>query len=123
MKIKKHGSKYETKPNVESFECENCGCEFTVKEGEYYRDYSGAENSSDYYTVRSITISYTTKDYLVCSCPECHKIVKKIVERKVNSYQPLTTWTTTLKNDTNTTVTGDVKDYTISSSTTGDIKE
>lgn len=123
MKIKKHGSKYEIKPNTESFECENCGCEFIAKEDEYYRDFGGAEASSDYYTARSITISYTVKDYLVCSCPECHKIIMKVVERKVNSYQPITTWTTTLKNDTNTTVTGDVKDYTISSSTTGDIKE
>lgn len=85
MKIKKHGDTYNkgAEEKKEKFKCENCGCEFTAEEDEYYRDYGGADapdwtnTVSLTYTVRSVT-----KDYLVCSCPECYKIVKKIKERK-----------------------------------------
>lgn len=76
MKITKHGIKHEQA--VETFKCESCGCEFSAKKDEYYIDYDGASYTS---FVNTCSISYTTKDYLVCSCPECHKIVKKIRER------------------------------------------
>lgn len=88
MKIKKHGKMFEKEPPipVEKFVCDSCGCEFTCKDDEYYVDFGGADSScfpfsiSTTYTYRTIT-----KDYLICSCPECHKIVKKIRERKSDS--------------------------------------
>ena len=83
MRIKKHGKMYEKEPpvKVEKFKCENCNCEFTCTDDEYYVDFGGANwNSSDGVYI-TYTICSTIKDYLVCSCPECHKIVKKIRER------------------------------------------
>lgn len=86
MRIKKHGNMFDKKPEeikVEKFKCGNCGCEFTCKDDEYYVDLCGADNgwTTTYYTSLTYTIGATVKDYLVCSCPECHKVVKKIRER------------------------------------------
>lgn len=95
MKIRKHGKKY-TKEQIktEAFECKNCDCEFTCKEDEYYVDIGGADSN---YCGSSLTYTISTviKDYLVCSCPECHKIVKKIRERKNVYYTSLTGTSTT----------------------------
>ena len=89
MKIKKHGDKIEKKSKPVSFKCDNCGCEFSAKEDEYYRDFGGAEKSGSIWS-GSISVSYTIKDYLVCSCPECYKIVKVEDERENTSFQSIT---------------------------------
>ena len=71
MDIKKHGG-LDTPKNIEEFVCENCGCEFTAHDEEYYVDRcvdSNALNIAGYQA--------TVKDIYVCSCPECHIIVKK----------------------------------------------
>ena len=106
MKIRKHGNQYtkEKPERTESFKCDNCDCEFSVKEDEYYTDYGGADNNSwTIGTSCTYTISAVIKDYLVCSCPECHKICKKITERKNNlittsSTSPVVTYATTMGN-------------------------
>lgn len=115
MKIKKHGKFVkEEKPNTEKFSCDNCGCEFTALEDEFYVDLAGAESwscSSLTYTISSST----TKDYLVCSCPECHKIVKKIRERNTPiSY--------TYANSTSGTSVKSDKDYVTISCNADDLK-
>lgn len=82
MKIQKHGKKYKQESNIETFKCDNCGCEFTVKQDEYYTDKninSGTAGITQ--TVSYYTISSKITDRLICSCPECHKIVSKITER------------------------------------------
>lgn len=82
MKIEKHGELFKgstKKDKYEQFKCENCGCEFSVKEDEYYRD-SGTNNLIT-------TSTYTTWspfDTLVCSCPECYKICKKSCYKTYN---------------------------------------
>lgn len=79
MRIKKHGNTYkETGPkeHYEKFICDNCGCVFTAKDNEYYRDVGGERRNT-------ITITYsicTPKDILACSCPECHKMIQKMVD-------------------------------------------
>ena len=98
MKINKHGKIFnkEETTTKEKFTCENCECEFTAKDDEYYVDFGGADSSG--WTVGSsitYTISTVTKDYLVCSCPECHKICKKIRERKTENYYTNSNITTT----------------------------
>lgn len=92
MKIKKHGKMFEKEPPipVEKFVCNSCDCEFTCKNNEYYVDFGGANSSCSPFSISTTTTYYytyrpTIKDYLICSCPECHKIVKKIRERKSNS--------------------------------------
>ena len=88
MKVKKHGNKIkETK--TESFECKSCGCEFEAKEDEFYIDKRGAEPCYEKKDVCTISISTVEKDYFVCSCPECHKIVLKIHEREKENFIPL----------------------------------
>lgn len=85
MKIEKHGKVYyKESEKTEKFKCDNCGCEFTAKEDEYYIDYNGA-NYTPINTISTYTISLIAKDIYVCSCPECSKIVKKIHERKTDS--------------------------------------
>lgn len=97
MKIKKHGKEYvkEPSPKVEKFVCNECGCEFTALEDEYYVDYCGAEGQEVYRCYSTVTYTWSNnhKDYLVCSCPECHKIIKKIRERenKIHDYYTCTT--------------------------------
>ena len=83
MKINKHGKKHE-ESKKEEFRCDNCGCEFAVKPDEYYIDYGarvayGPKDCTTYelHTNYTVTVSTTMKDVYVCSCPECHKIVKK----------------------------------------------
>lgn len=84
MKISKHGKKYKTNGS-EEFKCDNCGCEFTAEKDEYYI------HAGDWPTVTtSCVIGYSITDYLVCSCPECHKIVKKTRTRPNTIYTPLT---------------------------------
>lgn len=68
MKITFHG-KHKEEKDVESFKCPVCGCRFECEKDEYYVD--------DNYFTNGITISTCTKKRLVCSCPECHKIVEK----------------------------------------------
>lgn len=94
MKIKKHGKMFnkEEPIHTERFKCDSCGCEFTCKDDEYYTDVGGADwhCGSGSITTTTYTISTTIRDYLVCSCPECHKIIKKVRERK-NSWYTTTT--------------------------------
>lgn len=74
MNVTKHGKDKEEKVIAESFICENCGCEFTAKENEFYvehRPYSINGLSATYFTC-----GYATDKY-ICSCPECHKIIVK----------------------------------------------
>lgn len=132
MKIKKHGKMFEKEPPipVEKFVCNSCGCEFTCKNDEYYVDFGGANSSCSPFSISTTSTYYayrtTIKDYLICSCPECHKIVKKIRERKsdgitVPSYNinlnskisgtnSATTATRKDTYDTYTTITGSAKD-------------
>ena len=71
MKIKKHGKKYDKiTVKTEDFTCSSCGCEFSAKEDEYYTVTGLSAISVSAYT-------YTCNGTLVCSCPECHKIVTK----------------------------------------------
>ena len=90
MKIKKHGKLFnkEQPIHTEKFKCDSCGCEFTCKDDEYYTHIGGADWNcgSESITTTTYTISSTVRDYLVCSCPECHKIVKKVHERQRNDY-------------------------------------
>ena len=92
MKIKKHGkfSSRKSKEHFEEFKCDNCGCEFSVKDDEYYRD-EGTYFTTSTLTSNSVTYSWPPQDTLVCSCPECYKICKKSVTGayKVNPV----TWT------------------------------
>lgn len=108
MKIKKHGKLFnkEAPIHTEKFKCDSCGCEFTCKDDEYYTDIGGADwnygsgSITTTTTTTTYTIGSTIRDYLVCSCPECHKIVKKVHERQRDNYwyvNPCTT--TTLKGD------------------------
>ena len=101
MKIKKHGNTYEKEPKdkTEKFTCENCGCEFTAKEDEYYVDLGGADQPSITCTNTISTawmFAYSVNDYLVCSCPECHKIVKK---KRKREQAPVYSTSTTYVND------------------------
>lgn len=74
MKITKHGKKADkVRAGIEEFSCEKCGCEFEAKEDEYYVD----NDSSGWNGYLSTTYISTSKTY-VCSCPECHKIVRKV---------------------------------------------
>ena len=89
MKIHKHGDTYnkEDSEPKEKFKCEKCGCEFNCELFEYYADLGGGEPYE--YGNINLTISTsksTITDYLVCSCPECHKIVTKPRERKKEYY-------------------------------------
>ena len=73
MKIKKHGKKFsKQKPTIESFVCGNCKCEFECKEDEFHIDHSTNISQQT-----SLTFAFSSEETLVCSCPECHKIVKK----------------------------------------------
>lgn len=103
MKIKKHGKMFnkEEPIHTEKFKCNNCNCEFTCKDDEYYVHLGGADWTcgSGGITTTTYTISSTINDILVCSCPECYKIVKKIRTRNNNWYTtttttPLSTFTT-----------------------------
>lgn len=86
MKIKKHGKKF-SKSTIagEMFECESCGCEFEAKSDEYYIDYGYEIGCTSTITLNSIS-NRTIIDYLICSCPECYKIVKKSCERRIPNY-------------------------------------
>lgn len=64
MEIKKHGTTKQK--NGERFVCGNCGCEFTVKEDEYYIG-----------SYATFMYGATNTEERICSCPECHKICKK----------------------------------------------
>ena len=81
MNIKRHGKTLKSKEELQ-FECKNCGCEFTAEEDEYYTDYNAGEETDPSYLV----LKSTMIDYIVCSCPECHKIVKIIKERNIVNY-------------------------------------
>lgn len=123
MKIKEHGKNYGKKNDIqkESFECETCGCKFEAKKDEYYEDLYGAETLNGTY-ISSCTIRTTVKDYLVCSCPECHKIVKKVRYRNTfSTYSSNDTWTISgsMAGLSKDTVTG-TSSSDITSSTMGD---
>lgn len=105
MKIKKHGSTYiNNQDKTEEFVCQNCGCKFTVKNDEYYIDYGGADNSWVVSSSITYTWSSTIKDYYVCSCPECHKIVKKVHERQNYNYCTTTLSGTCTADSTTSTI-------------------
>ena len=74
MEVEKHGTHFGRgeQQSSERFACMNCGCKFKCEENEYYVDFEGA------IVWKSSPI--IINDYLICSCPECHKIVKKIRE-------------------------------------------
>lgn len=95
MKIKKHGKHYQKEEQIktEKFECKECGCEFTAKDDEYYVDYGTGNLTSS--TTSSITYTWSTTvtDWYICSCPECHKIVKKPKLRDTTSTSPYYTVT------------------------------
>lgn len=84
MYINKHGKTYKDVEKIsEQFECEYCGCEFTARKvDEIYEDFNAATSNISV----SLGPEREEKDYLVCSCPECHRIVKKIRTRKVPNY-------------------------------------
>lgn len=99
MRIKKHGKAFVKQPDekVEKFICKECGCEFTVKEDEYYVDKGSNYGSATY----STTIDWTSTviDKLVCSCPECYKICIKDRQRNESyTYPSINTTTTPLIN-------------------------
>lgn len=101
MKINKHGKKF-TEEKTESFKCERCGCEFSAKEDEYYVDVCAGDN---FPPGGSLTLPAVSVDYHVCSCPECHKIVKNKHERQ--NFTPYTLTGSdfaTAKSDQNVTV-------------------
>jgi hypothetical protein len=104
MKVLNHGSTYKEDkdpPKYEKFKCEKCGCRFSCEEDEYYTDYGtcwptwtcGSETITTSATIVNSGYSSTATDILVCSCPECHKIVKKTKTRTV--YNPSITLTGT----------------------------
>lgn len=105
MRIKKHGKMFnkEEPIHTEKFKCDSCGCEFTCKDDEYYIHVGGADwyyGSGNITLTTTYTIGSTIKDYLVCSCPECHKIVKKIRERQRDTlWYSTNPCTTTFKTD------------------------
>lgn len=102
MKITKHGKKFEKKEEkFEDFKCDNCGCEFSVKADEYYVDKGGKDEESYGTLSGSISISSYIQDYYVCSCPECHKIVKKVSSRLNTNYGNVTV--TGMSTETNVT--------------------
>ena len=72
MKITKHG-KFTEKDKGEEFTCLNCGCKFTCDKDEYHVESNNWFSNGD----NTLTYSATVNDIYVCSCPECHKIVRK----------------------------------------------
>lgn len=99
MKVTKHGKKFEKKEKFEEFTCENCGCEFSLKEDEYYTHEGGADFNNS--ICGTISVSSHISDYLVCSCPECHKIVKKVSKRVNVNYADIIVTGTSNTNRTN----------------------
>ena len=97
MKITKHGKSTKKQVKYESFKCDKCGCEFEVKEDEYYID-------SSYIGGIGLSISNLYEKTYVCSCPECHKIVKKTENSTSIVY-------TSKLDDSETTHTSTYKDY------------
>ena len=83
MIVTKHGETSEIK-DCERFKCNNCNCEFECNTDEYYIDYCGAETPKEIIAV-PIDSNISVQDYYVCSCPECHKIVKKVHTRIIRS--------------------------------------
>ena len=77
MNISKHGNRYSNQ-GMEQFLCGFCGCEFDVYDDEYYVDLCGADIIN---TNPLTTGNCMCHDYIVCSCPECHKIIKKTRDR------------------------------------------
>ena len=88
MKIHKHGDTYnkEDSEPKEKFKCEKCGCEFTAKVDEYYVDFGAGDTSDITGSSTVLALSIVVKDRIVCSCPECHKIVKKNRARNIDTY-------------------------------------
>ena len=89
MNITKHGC-IDYPKNIEEFKCEQCGCEFTANDEEYYVD-----KANDYDGISVVgSYSATVTDMYVCSCPECHLIIRKGKQRvrdiPVMQGQPLT---------------------------------
>lgn len=95
MKITKHGKQYkEASSATEEFKCSKCGCEFKAKDDEYYTDEEISSFSTSTSCVISSTYTSTVTDRLVCSCPECHKIVTKNKDRTVS--KPYVTWSSSV---------------------------
>ena len=109
MKIKKHGSYYQKEEVIkaERFECKKCGCVFTAKDDEYYTDWG--TSSTSYTGSLTYTWTSTITDWLVCSCPECHKIVKKSRKRELTTtpYTTTTPFTVTCNNSLSGTSSND----------------
>ena len=80
MIITKHGKTAEHE-SVE-FICSKCGCVFSATFDEYYIDKGSAFSSL---TTTNYVYRSTVTDYLVCSCPECHKIVVNKEERTIEN--------------------------------------
>lgn len=117
MKIRKHGRLFtgtEPKEKIEKFKCDNCNCEFSVKDDEYYRHAGGG--SYNWTVTGNLTWTYPTKDLLICSCPECYRICRKTVNGVNDFISPLVSGTTytskTAETDTiNITCSNDSDNY------------
>jgi len=97
MKVNIHGNSFSDETCVEDFVCEKCGCEFSAIEDEYYIDYGGADVNVSLASIRAFIT-----DYIVCSCPECHKIIKKERKRRNELLTEISPFTvTTLDSDDN----------------------
>lgn len=99
MDILKHG-KFEKEEDsaVETFKCHYCGCEFSAKTDEYYIDKASEFDVDKYGITSGTSYVYSTMvmDTYVCSCPECHKIVKRSVERTIVNPAKITYSSTTI---------------------------
>lgn len=80
MIITKHGKTSED--SAEEFICEKCGCVFSASPDEYYVEKGSAFHST---SINSYSYNATVTDYIVCSCPECHKIVVNKKDRMITN--------------------------------------
>ena len=93
MRIINHG-KVKKAPEAEEFKCGFCGCEFQTDDDlEYYVDRGSCIGSI---TSDSYTYTPVVEDVYAASCPECHKIVIKRKERRVDWYTSTTSTSATL---------------------------
>lgn len=91
MKILEHGNTAKSETRGEKFVCDECGCIFKAKDGEYYVDH-GTWGYTDTITLNySVTYSAYVTDTYACNCPECHKMVTKTKKEKRNIYSTYTT--------------------------------
>ena len=71
MIITKHGKKPEEKKTF-SFICNYCGCEFIADKNEYCIVDSSNSGLNP--------LLNCGESCLICSCPECHRIIRKYIK-------------------------------------------